>query len=63
MEICILTQEQEKRAKDWYSLHEKHVNKLIGFAEKSFSPTLWEDKRDPRIWKPEHWKWFLNKKL
>ena len=59
----ILTNEHEKRANEWYSLHENHVNKLCQMTDKSFPPTLWEDKRDPRLWKPGHWKWFLDKKL
>ena len=54
----ILTPEQIENALSWYNKHRNHVNILVK-GTTSFSPNLNEDKRDCRLWKPGHWKWFL----
>lgn len=55
----ILTSEQIKNALTWYDKHRNHVNSLVNGVSKKFPPRLNEDKRDCRVWKPEHWNWFL----
>jgi hypothetical protein len=54
----ILTPEQIDRALKWYDNHRNHVNSLVNGVSK-FPPSLNEDKRDCRLWKPQHWNWFL----
>jgi len=54
----ILTPEQIDNALKWYDKHQNHVNGLVNGVAK-FPPRLNEDKRDCRLWKPEHWNWFL----
>jgi hypothetical protein len=54
----ILTPEQIQNALNWYDKHRNHVNSLVNGVSK-FPPRLNEDKRDCRLWKPEHWNWFL----
>ncbi len=58
--IGILSDEQLERADMWYCLHKNHVNKLYHLAEKSFAPTLNEDKNNPSLWRAGHWKWYLD---
>jgi len=55
----ILTSEQIDNALKWYDIHRNHVNRIVNGVSK-FPPRLNEDKRDCRIWKPEHWNWFLS---
>lgn len=54
----ILTSEQIQNALSWYDEHKNHVNSLVNGVSK-FPPSLNEDKRDCRLWKPQHWHWFL----
>lgn len=54
----ILTAEQILNAFSWYDKHRNHVNELVNGVSK-YPPKLNEDKRDCRLWKPEHWNWFL----
>lgn len=54
----VLTPEQIQNALTWYDKHRNHVNGLVNGVSK-FPPRLNEDKRDCRLWKPEHWSWFL----
>jgi hypothetical protein len=54
----ILTPGQIQNALSWYEKHRNHVNSLVNGVSK-FPPRLNEDKRDCRLWKPEHWNWFL----
>ena len=54
----VLTDEQIINTLDWYEKHKLHIKNLITCLDK-FPPTLNEDKRDCRIWKPEYWKWFV----
>ena len=51
---------QLESADMWYCLHKNHVNKLYYLADKSFPPTLTEDKNNPALWKAAHWKWYLD---
>jgi hypothetical protein len=55
----VLTPDQIKHALKWYDQHRNHVNKLVN-VELKYPPTLNEDKRDCRLWKGQHWKWFLD---
>lgn len=57
---CSLSVEQLKRADMWYRSHKNHVNKLYHLADKSFPPSLNEDKKNPNLWKAGHWKWYLD---
>ena len=61
--IMILTHEQIKAGRAWYTKHTKHVAKLIKNEEIEAAPTLKADKQDPALWKPMHWKWFLKRVL
>jgi len=54
----ILTPEQIENALKWYGEHRNHVNSLVKGVSK-FPPSLNEDKRDCRLWKPQYWNWFL----
>ena len=54
----ILTHEQIDKALKWYDNHRNHVNSLVNGVSK-FPPSLNEDKKDCRLWKPQHWNWFL----
>lgn len=54
----ILTDEQIQNTLSWYDKHRNHVNSLVNGVSK-FPPSLSEDKRDCRLWKPQHWNWFL----
>jgi len=54
----ILTPEQIDNALKWYDKHRNHVNGIVNGVSK-FPPRLNEDERDCRLWKPEHWNWFL----
>lgn len=61
----ILTPEQIQNALSWYEKHRNHVNGLVNHVNglvngvSKFPPSLNEDKRDCRLWKPQHWNWFL----
>lgn len=54
----ILTQQEIENALSWYDKHRNHVNGMVNGVSK-FPPSLSEDKRDCRLWKPQHWNWFL----
>ncbi len=54
----ILTPEQINNALKWYEKHRNRVNGLVNGVSK-FPPSLSEDKKDCRLWKPQHWNWFL----
>lgn len=51
--------QQVKTAMEWYKDHKEHVDVIIKEGFHSFPPTEVDDKNDPRIWKPSHWRWFL----
>lgn len=55
----VLTEEQEKQAQIFYIEHKEHIDKMVSATTASYAPSEAEDKNDPRIWKPEYWKWFL----
>lgn len=59
--LCELSFEQIDMAHDWYSNHKNHVNRLYYTCSNSYPPTLAYDKNNPSVWKPEHWKWFIDK--
>lgn len=56
----ILSVNQILNATIWLKAHRKHVYELVFNARDEFQPTELEDKDNPDLWKPEHWKWFLN---
>ena len=56
-----LTFEQAWNAKDWFKKHLPHVFYLIKDLDSGYPPTLQEDKNNPRLWKGEHWYWFVDK--
>ena len=58
-----LTDKQINRALHWYATHVDHVNKLMLSTENTYPPSLNEDKEEPSLWKPEHWKWFIPQTL
>ena len=51
---------QRWRAASWRDLHRAHVDRLLVEAHGAFPPSA-EDARDPRLWKPEHWAWFVQR--
>lgn len=55
-----LTFEQAWRAKDWMKKHLPHIFNLIKDLKAGYPPTLQEDKNDPKLWKAEHWYWFVD---
>ena len=56
----LVSEENMVRATHWYLEHCTHVDKLIKTTDKAYPPSNNEDARDPRLWKAEHWKWFVN---
>jgi hypothetical protein len=51
-------------AKQWYKAHRNHIDHLIDDECIVFSyPPSYEDASKPYLWKPEHWKWFLEKQI
>ena len=44
----------------WYCLHKNHVNKMYSNAKIGYAPTETLDIENPNLWKPEHWKWYLD---
>jgi len=55
----VLTPEQIEKALSWYCKHRGYINDLVNGVSK-FPPSLREDKRDCRLWKSEHWNWFIS---
>lgn len=49
-----------KKADMWYCTHKNHVNKLYWQAHIGYAPTEPLDINNPELWKPEHWKWYLD---
>lgn len=44
----------------FYDKHRNHVNELFNLANGKIEVTK-EDSENPELWKPEHWRWFLDK--
>lgn len=55
----VLNDNQMTKAEAWYNNHRNHVNKITSETEMVFPPTDSEDKNNPVLWKPSHWKWYL----
>jgi hypothetical protein len=51
-----------KKAGEWKQQHEEHVNALVTSVTTGYQPSQ-EDQQEPNLWKPEHWKWFLEQKV
>ena len=49
-----------EKADMWYCTHKNHVNKLYWQAHIGYAPTEALDINNPELWKPEHWKWYLD---
>ena len=45
---------------NYYHNHRDHVNGLFNLATTETEVSV-EDEAQPELWKPEHWRWFLNK--
>ena len=58
----VLSTEQTLKTLIWLKEHRKHVYNMVFNSEKEYPPSDNEDKNNPALWKPEHWKWFLNHK-
>jgi hypothetical protein len=59
----VLSINQRCVARVWYNSHKEHIDKMVSEAEKAYSPSLFEDKNNPMLWKAEHWKWYLKSGL
>lgn len=51
------------RASIWYINHQKYVDRIVFEIESKYPPTDSYDVRNPNVWKPEHWKWFIEEYL
>jgi len=51
------------RASIWYVTHQNHVDRIIPETKTKYPPTDEYDVRNPNVWKPEHWKWFIEEHL
>ena len=59
-----MKQEHSEKGMAWFNAHKDHVQKLIAIAKGSYEPSpdpyhKGGEAGDPCLWKPEHWKWFL----
>ena len=52
------TEEQFNKAKEHYEDFTMLVNLRMSDTELAYQPSQ-EDKNEPLLWKPEHWKWFF----
>lgn len=57
-----LSDEQLEEARRFYDNHKNWIHKIMKEPdnENEYPPTEVEDKNDPRLWKPQYWKWFVN---
>jgi hypothetical protein len=56
--------EDSDRAARWYLDHKKHVDRLIAAETNAYEPSdatyhMGGDAHDPALWKPAHWRWFI----
>ena len=61
MKKTILSPDQVFKILTWYTGHSQHIMNITANTE-NFYPPSDEDKDDPKLWKPEHWKWYLETK-
>jgi len=61
MNTPILTPDQVFKIILWYTGHSQHIMNITSNTEYFYPPTD-EDKNNPSLWKPEHWKWYLEAK-
>lgn len=54
-----LSDEQLKNGSDYYKRHKIFIERCVKVEVHTYPPTDNEDKSNPRLWKPAHWKWFL----
>lgn len=55
----VLNERQKEKALLFYKHHKERIDTWVKTTSKSYEPSEPDDKEDPRIWKPEYWKWFL----
>jgi len=53
---------KEVAAADSFLNNHKDVVNRASEVDKKFPPTDFEDTKDPSLWKPEHWRWFIIEK-
>lgn len=49
----------QKQGKEWFQEHKSHVYSLIEKETAKVAPSG-SDMFRPELWKPMHWKWFLD---
>jgi hypothetical protein len=49
-----------EKANIWYNNHKDQIDDNIKNIEREQAPNV-EDLLDPKLWKSENWKWFLNR--
>ena len=54
-----LTNDQLLKGKEYYNRHKMFVDRCVGVEVHTYPPTENEDKNNPKLWKPSHWRWFL----
>ena len=54
-----LTERQIEKGKKILAERKTYVDTLLKEAIMEIPPTEVEDKNNPFLWKPNHWKWFL----
>jgi len=59
----ILNTTQILKATIWLEKHIKHIYNIELNSIDEYPPTDNEDKNNPKLWKPEHWKWFLHNRI
>lgn len=55
----VLREDQKTKAIRYYKDNKDRVDFMVRQTDKAYEPSQTEDKNDPRIWKAEHWNWFL----
>jgi len=55
----VLREDQKTKAIRYYKDNKDRVDFMVRQTDKAYEPSEAEDKNDPRIWKAEHWNWFL----
>jgi len=53
-----MTEENDRKARDWYVDHRQHVNKMLANHGPQIEPSG-SDASRPELWKDIHWRWFM----
>lgn len=59
-ELKILKDYQEERAEEYLKEHHSSVCYHVKNTYGKYPPSDSYDCNQPRYWKPEHWKWYLD---